>query len=142
MRKHMKAAAVLIFFVKSNNINRSFHIGLFATCEEAESVKEHYRKEIQGFKDYDCKAEITEVPVIGSENMDMEPQRVYRFQGWNVNEDLDEIDIWESDCYVSREQAQADYEKAQIKMSREEWTLNRHVIGQCDWQEGFIRIKQ
>ena len=82
------------------------------------------------------------MPVIGSESIDMEPQQVYRFQGWNVNEDLDEIDIWESDCYVSWEQAQADYEKAQIKMPREEWTLNRYVIGQCDWQEGFIRIKQ
>lgn len=139
----MRKLYCLTFYAQSGNEYwDSFHIGLFAAREEAESVKEHYRKEIQGFKDYDCKAEITEVPVIGSENMDMEPQRVYRFQGWNVNEDLDEIDIWESDCYVSREQAQADYEKTQIKMSREEWTLNRHVIGQCDWQEGFIRIKQ
>lgn len=139
----MRKLYCLTFYAQSGNEYwEGFHIGLFAAREEAESVKEHYRKEIQGFKDYDCKAEITEVPVIGSENMDMEPQRVYRFQGWNVNEDLDEIDIWESDCYVSREQAQADYEKAQIKMSREEWTLNRHVIGQCDWQEGFIRIKQ
>lgn len=139
----MRKLYCLTFYAQSGNEYwESFHIGLFAAREEAESVKEHYRKEIQGFKDYDCKAEITEVPVIGSENMDMEPQRVYRFQGWNVNEDLDEINIWESDCYVSREQAQADYEKAQIKMSREEWTLNRHVIGQCDWQEGFIRIKQ
>ena len=139
----MRKLYCLTFYAQSGNEYwDSFHIGLFAAREEAESVKEHYRKEIQGFKDYDCKAEITEVPVIGSENMDMEPQRVYRFQGWNVNEDLDEINIWESDCYVSREQAQADYEKAQIKMSREEWTLNRYVIGQCDWQEGFIRIKQ
>ena len=127
----MRKLYCLTFYAQSGNEYwDSFHIGLFAAREEAESVKEHYRKEIQGFKDYDCKAEITEVPVIGSENMDMEPQRVYRFQGWNVNEDLDEINIWESDCYVSREQAQADYEKAQIKMSREEWTLNRHVIGQ------------
>lgn len=139
----MRKLYCLTFYAQSGNEYwESFHIGLFAAREEAESVKEHYRKEIQGFKDYDCKAEITEVPVIGSESIDMEPQQVYRFQGWNVNEDLDEIDIWESDCYVSWEQAQADYEKAQIKMPREEWTLNRYVIGQCDWQEGFIRIKQ
>lgn len=125
----------LTFYKNNDGYRDGFHIGLFSTHEEATETKIRYQKEVCGFKDYSCEAEITEVPIIGcGENL----QQVYRYEGWNVNEDFDEIDIIKSDCYIDRNQAQEDYEKAQRRIVREEWVFNCHIIGQCDWQEGFV----
>ena len=66
--------------------------------------------------------------------------QVYRFWGWNVNDAADEVDILESDCYTNRADAEAACKKAQIATPREEWALDTYTIGQCDWQEGFVRI--
>ena len=44
----------LTFFTNDEDYEEGFHIGLFTTQEEAESVAEHYLKEVPGFKDYDC----------------------------------------------------------------------------------------
>ncbi len=127
----------LTFYTQPNDDYREgFHIGLFSSREEAVAVELHYRKEVTGFKDYDCDAEITEVPIIGSCNTGFD---VYRFEGWNRNEDFDEVDIIESNCYFDQSQAESDFKKAQSKTPRQEWAFNRHTIGQCDWQEGFIR---
>ena len=86
-----------------------FHIGLFRTKEEAEGARERYKREVAGFMEYECQGKIAEVPVIGSDGA---LHTVYRYAGWNENEDYDEIDIIESDCYVSLEQARAELERA------------------------------
>lgn len=96
-----------------------------------------YRKEVSGFKDYKCNAEITEVLVLGDMT---QITCVYRYLGWNINEDLDEVDIVESDCYVDYAEAEKDFYEAQATLKRKEWVINRHIIGQCKWQEGFVRI--
>ena len=44
----------LTFFTNDEDYEEGFHIGLFTTQEEAESVAERYSKEVPGFKDYDC----------------------------------------------------------------------------------------
>lgn len=133
----MEKLYCLTFYTQSNGTYRDgFHIGLFRTYDEAKSVENHYRQEITGFRDYECDAEISEVPVIGDA---MDVVCVYRYTGWNVNEEFDEVDIVDSDCYTDYAQAEKDYHEAQATLQREEWALNRHVIGQCDWKEGFVR---
>ena len=128
----------LTFYTKPNgDCQEGFHIGLFTTYAEANETKIRYLQEVTGFKDYNCDAEITEVPVIGCSDR---LQKVYRFMGWNENKDFDEIDIIQSGCYVDWNQAQVDYEKAQHQTPRQEWVLNCYNIGQCDWREGFVRL--
>lgn len=128
----------LTFYTRPNGDYREgFFIGLFAGRQEAVEVEARYRREVPGFKDYDCEAEIRDVAVIGGRDGIRE---VYRYTGWNVNADFDEVDIILSDCYASREQAEADYENAKRLAPRQEWALNRYVIGRCHWKDGFVRM--
>ena len=55
----------LTFFTNDEDYEEGFHIGLFTTQEEAESVAERYSKEVPGFKDYDCISRVFAFPVIG-----------------------------------------------------------------------------
>ena len=110
----------LTFYTQPNGEYRDgFGIGIFRTYEEAKAVEILYRKEVLGFKDYPCDAEITAVPVIG-ENVDA-VDCVYRYEGWNINGDFDEIDIINSHCYTDRAQADNDYKEAQVQFPRNEW---------------------
>ena len=128
----------LTFYTQPNGTCRDgFHIGFFRNYDEAKMVEIVYRKEVLGFKDYPCDAEITEVPIIGPTNANFDS--VYRYVGWNINEDYDEIDIIESHCYTDRAQAESDYKKTQLQFSRDEWALDLYKIGERHWQEGFVR---
>lgn len=70
----MKKLFCLTFYdLPDGDYRDGFHIGLFATYEEAATVAARYHKEVAGFKDYYCEAEITEVPVIGSCDFDNKP---------------------------------------------------------------------
>lgn len=127
----------LSFYASSNeDYEEGFLIGLFATQEEAESVAAHYRREIPGFKDYDCVPRVISFPVIGGEN---DAKQVYRFQGWNTDENMDEVDIIISSCFVDLMEAENALVLAKERTPREEWVMNCHTIGQCDWREGFER---
>lgn len=131
----MKPLFNLRFYHSPNGDDREcFQIGVFRTREEAKAVEERYRREVSGFKDYDCEAEITEVPVIGEGETDV----VFCWQGWNIDEYLDEVDILDSEFFIRREDAQASLERAQKKYRRMEWSLNRYEIGEGKWQEGFV----
>lgn len=135
----MQKLYCLTFYTQPDGTNRDgFCIGLFRTYEEAKMVEMRYRKNVTGFKDCECDEEITEVPIIGD---DAGADYVYRYVGWNENEDFGETDMIESDCYVDYRQAEEAYRKAQITSHRKEWALNHHTIGQCDWQEGFVRCR-
>lgn len=120
-----------------NNDEDGFHIGLFATREEAEAVAARYAAEVPGFRDYDCITRVTPFPVIGGT---AHTTQVYRFQGWNWDEDKDEIDILVSSCFTDAAEAEAALEIAKRSTPRQEWVMNCHVIGQCDWAEGFERV--
>ena len=126
----------LTFYTNDEEYEEGFHIGLFLTREEAEAVAEHYEKEVPGFKDYDCISRVFVFPVIGGTE---QTKQVHRFIGWNTNENLDEIDILISSCFADREEAEKALLMAKERMPREEWALNCHTIGQCDWAEGFVR---
>ena len=126
----------LTFFTNDEDYEEGFHIGLFTTQEEAESVAERYSKEVPGFKDYDCISRVFAFPVIGGID---QIKQVYRILGWNTNENLDEIDILIRSCFADRDEAEKALLLAKESTPREEWVLNCHTIGQCDWAEGFIR---
>ena len=113
-----------------------FDIGIFKSREEAEWVASRYLQEVPGFKDYDCDPSIMGIPVWDDANVNEE---VYIFQGWNWNEYGDEIDCIISSCFVSRNEAETHFTQVQQQIPRQEWVLNRHIIGQCHWKEGFVR---
>lgn len=125
----------LTFYVEEGS-EEGFHIGLFLTREEAEAAAARYLSEVPGFRDYDCIPRVTAFPVIGGGKDTVE---VYRFEGWNVGKDLEEKDILISSCFADWSEAEAALAQTAMETRRDEWALNRHVIGQCDWAEGFAR---
>lgn len=126
----------LSFFSDTEDGFPGFDIGIFQSCEEAERVALRYRQEVPGFKDYDCDPSILGIPVW---NDDEVIEKVYIFQGWNWDEQGDEIDCIISSYFVSQREAEEYFAQAQQQIPRQEWVLNCHVIGQCQWQEGFDR---
>ena len=131
-----KKLYLLSFFSDTEEDFAGFDIGLFRSREEAEAIASHYRKEVPGFKDYDCDPSIMGIPVWNNEEV---AEKVYIYQGWNWDEHGDEIDCVISSCFVSQAEAEHFLEEAQRQIPRQEWVLNFHIIGKCDWQEGFIR---
>ena len=126
----------LSFFSDTEEDFHSFDIGIFMSREEAECVALRYRKEIPGFKDYDCESSIMGIPVWDDAEVNGE---VYICQGWNWDENGDEVDYIISGCFVSQNEAEDYFAQAQQQISRQEWILNRHIIGQCHWENGFVR---
>lgn len=134
--KFEKLYRLSFFSDTEEDFGSGFDIGLFAAWEDAEQVALRYRKEVPGFKDHDCDYSIMGIPVYG----DMEiVDRVYIYQGWNWDEDHEEVDCIISSCFASKVQAEEALDQAQRNLPRQEWVLNCHIIGQCDWQEGFVR---
>lgn len=126
----------LSFYVNEVDHEEGFHIGLFVTREAAEAVAARYIEEVPGFKDYDCIPRVIEFPVIGGT---AHTTQVYRFEGWNTDDNLDETDTIISSCFADSDEAEKALLLAKERLPREEWVLNRHVIGACDWAEGFVR---
>lgn len=137
MREMTKLFCLTFYTQPNDGYREGFRVGLFRTYDEAKRVELLYRRAVPGFKEYACDSEIAEVPVIGETKE--ETDCVYRYVGWNENEDLDETDIIESDCYTDVGQAEKACETAQVQFARKAWTLNRCIIGQCNWREGFVR---
>ena len=126
----------LSFFSDTEEDFPGFDIGIFRSREEAERVASRYRKEVPGFKDYDCDPSIMGIPVWNDADV---ADKVYIYQGWNWDENGDETDCLISSCFVSQSEAEHYFKDAQERIPRQEWVLNCHVIGQCHWQEGFVR---
>ena len=112
----------------------SFQIGMFESRAKAQKQAARYLQTVPGFMDYFCIPHIAEIPCI-------EPagNHVYRFCGWNWDHSGDEQDCIFSSYYGSRETAETEMALAREETLREEWTLDRYTIGQCDWAEGFAR---
>lgn len=127
----------LTFYDDLDGYPESFHIGIFPSHSEAENMAKKYLKEVSGFKDYPCTYEITAKSVIGKADA---PDKVSMIFGWNYNDSADEVDIWESSLYADRDEAEAALAIIMQKLSRQEWCINTYKVGECDWQEGFIRI--
>lgn len=131
----------LVFYdleLSHDDYKESFMIGIFSSLKTAEQTAEYYIRNVNGFKDYDCSYEITMKNIIGSADTDL--KEVYIIEDWNVNENLDEIDMIESDYFTDKKSAECELENMKQQYSRCEWALNQYVIDKCEWTEGFVRI--
>lgn len=124
-----------------DNHIESFNIGFFSSYAIAEKTAMRYLSEVSGFKDFHVTYQITKKIIINASGSSMPPD-VYIIYGWNVNGDLDEIDIIESDCYLCMEEAEKQFHAMKSKTCRDEWCIDRYRIDACYWQEGFEKVYQ
>ena len=116
-----------------------FYIGTFKTEAEATKTAEHYIQNIQGFCDFPCTYRIVKKMIL--ENLNSEKlEKVWLVEGWNTNDNFDEIDIIESLFIVTNERANAELLMMKEKYKREEWNIDEHIIGKLNLKEGFIRL--
>ena len=116
--------------------DEAFFIGVFRTKEEAEQTAGRYLSSVPGFKDHPCVSSIAEKPVRGES---IRVDRVYWVEGWNWNDQQDEVDVVESDDFAIKDDAEAALAQMKRDHPRAEWTVPGVPIGQCYWQEGFER---
>ena len=121
-----------------NDYKEGFAIGTFSSSEKAEQTAEYYIRNVNGFKDYPCEYKIEAKNIVGVADENL--KEIYIIEGWNINENLDEIDIVESDCFTDETSAENALEIMKQKYSRCEWIINEHKINECQWSEGFDRI--
>lgn len=119
-----------------DNHIEAFNIGLFSSYDKAEITAKRYLTEVEGFKDYPVSYQIIEKRIIG----DSSHTELFMICGWNENNQLDEIDVIESHCYTDRSQAEQELNQLKTSCCRKEWCINKFIINECDWQEGFIKI--
>ncbi len=118
----------------------AFFIGVFPSEEEAEQTARRYLAGLPGFRDHPCTYTIAERPLRGEIARD---QRVYWAEGWNWNEDRDEVDVLQSeDDFSCEATAQAALTAMKEAHARAEWTVARAVLGLCYWQDGFERYSR
>lgn len=121
------------------NHNEDFFIGIFETKEKAENTAKYYLKNVKGFCDYNCTYNITEKNILDKFNC-KEISFVWLVQGWNINKNLDETDMVESELYINEDKARDKLENMKRKYKREEWVLEKIKLGKLNWQEGFMRV--
>ncbi|MDE5770778.1 MAG: hypothetical protein K2I06_03965 [Ruminococcus sp.] len=119
-----------------DNYSEDFAIGFFDSMDKAEKTAEYYLNNVTGFCKFPCTYRIIEKNLIGSEK---NLKGIYIVQGWNINENLDEVDIIESQCFASECDALSELEIMKEKYPRDEWAFNYWTIGETEWKEGFCR---
>ena len=102
-----------------------FSVGVFFSRSEAEKAAEFYLKNVRGFCRYNCNYKILEKQVVGN----IENNKVWIVQGWNINESSDEIDIVDSDFISMEEQAKLECEKMKKRYRRSEWAVSSSMRG-------------
>ncbi|MBR2570621.1 MAG: hypothetical protein IKE30_00610 [Clostridia bacterium] len=115
--------------------SEDFDIGIFESEAQAREIAEYYLNNIAGFCQYPCTYRIVPKEVLGQ----VQSNEVWLVSGWDLNEELDEIHIVESECLVSRDQAEAVLSDMKKRHQRDEWVINHQPIGKCYWEEGFDR---
>ena len=121
-----------------DNHIEAFNIGFFSSYGKAERTAKRYLTEVEGFKDYNVIYQITEKRVIGyTDNLST---GVFIIYGWNENDELDEIDVIESNCYVDRNEAEQELNSLKASYCRKEWCIDKYIIDESNWQDGFVRV--
>ena len=106
-----------------NDYKEEFNIGFFKSKEEATEIAQYYIKNIEGFKDYPCEYRIIEKQIIGNLK-----KTIWMIQGYDFNENEDEINIIESQCYSNKEQAEKDLEKYKKQYNRQNWYISNWIV--------------
>ena len=124
--------------LSKENYKEEFDIGIFSSYEIAFKTYQKYITEIDGFKDYPCQYRIEEKSVILSSTKDKSDE-VFIICGWNTDNNLDETDIFESECYTCFDYAKSELNKLKAKYKKDEWYINKYIIDECLWTQGFKR---
>lgn len=119
--------------------SENFHIGIFETKAIAEATAAYYLENIAGFKDYSCRYQVEEKCVYGSLT-NSELKEVWIVWGYSYNDKGDETDIIESQLFCTKEQAENELERLKSDYKRDEWGVDKYIIGAKNWTEGFIRV--
>lgn len=122
-----------------DNHIEAFNIGFFSSRDKAEKTARRYLTEVNGFKDYNVTYQITEKCVIGSADSIMSSD-LFIIYGWNENDELDEIDVIESSCYVIKQEAEQKLNMLKSSYCRKEWCIDKYVVDECNWQDGFVKV--
>lgn len=121
----------------NHDYREGFFIGIFSSYNKAVNVAEKYLKEVAGFKDYPCEYEILPKKLIGEL---YDSNVVYMIWGWNLDENSDEVDIWESELYVDYDKVESKFHVVKDKYKREEWTIDGYTIDETHWKDGFVKV--
>ena len=118
-----------------NDYKEEFNIGFFMFFEEATEIAQYYIKNIEGSKDYPCEYRIIEKQIIGNLK-----KTIWMIQGYDFNENEDEINIIESQCYSNKEQAEKDLENYKKQYNRQNWYISNWIVEKKYNEEGFSRM--
>ena len=121
-----------------DNHIEAFNIGFFSSYDKALKTAKRYLTEVGGFKDYNVAYQITEKSIIGY--TDSLSTDIYIICGWNENDELDAIDVIESNCYVNKNEAEQELKELKASYNRTEWCIDKYLIDECKWQEGFVKV--
>ena len=117
----------------------AFNIGFFSSRDKAEKIAKRYLTEVNGFKDYNVTYQITDKGVIGSTDS-LILSDLFVIYGWDKNDELDEINVIESNCYVLKQEAEQKLNELRSSYLREEWCIDKYIIDECNWQNGFVKV--
>ena len=117
----------------------AFNIGFFSSYEKAEKTARKYLAEVEGFKDYNVTYQITEKSLIACTGSLSED--IFIIYGWNENDELDEIDVIESDCYINKNEAEQRLNELKTSYYRKEWCIDKFILNKCNWEEGFVKVR-
>ena len=104
-------------------------IGFFTSTEEIDAVVKRLTSNGGSFSESSCKVRIEEVDVVGEDDR---VECVYCFFGQNIDSSF-EGDIIESPCYVEKSMAIQELMKAKRNTPRQQWHLQTHIIGKCNY---------
>ncbi len=121
--------SLYISCITPENYLAEYHIGLFTSTEEVDTVIKRLTSDGGKFFKSHCKARIEKIKVVG-ENQNIEC--VYRFYGQNIDSSADG-DIIESPCFVDKSVAVEELMKAKRETPRQKWNLETHIIGKSNW---------
>lgn len=119
--------------------SEDFEIGIFLTEQQAQETAQYYLQNIRGFCDFPCTYRIVKKEIADNFNNSI-PEAIWIVQGWNINENFDEIDIVESACFLTKKHAKEELQRMQKRYRRTEWALEKSIIGDLQWRDGFVRM--
>lgn len=121
-----------------DNHIEAFNIGFFSSYVKAVKTARRYLTEVEGFKDCNVAYQITEKSIIGC--TDSLSTDIYVIYGWNENDELDAVDVIESNCYVNKNEAEQQLNELKASYYRKEWCIDKYTIDECKWLEGFVKM--
>lgn len=123
-----------------DNYSEDFDIGIFTSESQAEETARYYLKNVKGFCDFPCTYRIVKRKIVN--NFDnIAPESIWIVHGWNTNENLDEIDIVESPCFLTEDEANSELRIMKSQYHRTEWSISCWKVGDLKWEYGFVRME-